>query len=193
MCWMVAIPIAMAAMQGLSSNISGQKAAAAGINQSRMQQAEMLKEMNVTDAKLKMEQRDLLDSTVAEMTQGNMNKVRNMGTIRAAIGEGNIEGNSMARIERVTEGDYMREQQGLTDNYNRDYAAILGQRYGNREQTVSQINMMKKSEPKLKSKLEMIIDPMALAGSKGAEMYASGAFERSGTGGSKGAGTGGTK
>lgn len=162
MCWMAAVPIAMAAVQGAQSNMQGQQAAAAQIDQSRRQQAEMIKQMNYTETNLKMEQRDLLDSTVQEMTQGNMNRVRNMGTIRAAIGEGNLEGNSMARVMRVTEGDMLREQQGLTDNYQRDYAAILGKRYSNQGNTVSQIKAMQAAEPKLKGKLEMLIDPLGL-------------------------------
>ncbi len=162
MCWMVAIPIAMAAMQGAQSNMQGQQATAAGIEQSRRQSKEMIKQMNYTETNLKMEQRDLLDSTVQEMTSQNMAKVRNMGTIRAAIGEGNIEGNSMDRIMRVTEGDFLREQRGLTDNYQRDYSAILGKRYGNQEQTLSKIKDMQDNEPKLKGKFEMMIDPLGL-------------------------------
>lgn len=162
MCWMAAVPIAMAAVQGAQSNMQGQQAAAAQIDQSRRQQKEMIRQMNYTETNLKMEQRDLLDSTVQEMTQGNMNRVRNMGTIRAAIGEGNLEGNSMDRVLRVTEGDMLREQQGLTDNYQRDYASILGKRYSNNENTVSQIKAMQASEPKLKGKLEMLIDPLGL-------------------------------
>ncbi|WAK44887.1 putative Internal virion protein [Erwinia phage pEa_SNUABM_57] len=166
MCWMVAIPIAMAAAQGLQSNMQGQQAAAAGIDQSRRQQMEMIKQMNYKDANLKLKERDLVDSTVQEMTQQNMNRVRNMGTIRAAIGEGMLEGNSMERVARVTEGDYLREQQGLTDNYHRDYSVILGERIANTEQTVSQINEMQKSEPKLKGRLEMMLDPLGLGMNK---------------------------
>lgn len=181
MCWMVAIPIAMAAAQGLQSSMQGQQAAAAGIDQGRRQQAEMIKQMNYTDANLNMESRDLLDSTVQEMTQQNMNRVRNMGTIRAAIGEGNIEGNSMDRIQRVTEGDFLREQQGLTDNYQRDYSAILGKRYGNQEQTMSKIKDMQANEPKLKGKLEMMLDPLGLGLGKVADLATVGAFGTKGT------------
>lgn len=177
MCWMAAVPIAMMAVQGVSSSISGQKATAAQIKAGRGQQVEMIKQMNYTDANLKLKERDLLDTTVNEMTQQNMNRVRNMGTIRAAIGEGMIEGNSMDRVMRVTEGDYLREQQGLTENYNRDYSVILGDRIANREQTVSQIKHMQKAEPKLRSRLEMALDPLALVTAKGAEAYSAGAFD----------------
>lgn len=166
MCWMAAIPIAMQGTSMLMGGMQANQAKAAQIDQGRRQSWQMIKEMNYNDANLKLESRDLIDSTVQEMTQANMNRVRNMGTIRAAIGEGMLEGNSMERVARVTEGDFLRESQGLTENYQRDYSVILGNRYANRENTVSQINEINKSEPKLKGKLEQIIDPLLLGSAK---------------------------
>ena len=166
MCWMDAIPIAMQGTSMLMGGMQANQAKAAQIDQGRRQSWQMIKEMNYNDANLKLESRDLIDSTVQEMTQANMNRVRNMGTIRAAIGEGMLEGNSMERVARVTEGDFLRESQGLTENYQRDYSVILGNRYANRENTVSQINEINKSEPKLKGKLEQIIDPLLLGSAK---------------------------
>ncbi|QXV76841.1 DNA injection channel protein A [Escherichia phage CarlSpitteler] len=162
MCWMAAIPIAMQGASMVMGGMQGEQAKAAQIDQGRRQSWQMIKEMNYNDANLKLESRDLIDSTVQEMTQANMNRVRNMGTIRAAIGEGMLEGNSMERVARVTEGDFLRESQGLTENYQRDYSVILGKRLANRENTVSQINEINKSEPRLKGKLEQIIDPLGL-------------------------------
>lgn len=162
MCWVAAIPIAMQGASMIMEGMQGEQAKAAQIDQGRRQSMQMLKEMNYNEANLKLESRDLIDSTVQEMTQSNMNRVRNMGTIRAAIGEGMLEGNSMERVARVTEGDFLRESQGLTENYQRDYSVILGKRIANRENTVSQINEINKSEPKLKGKLEQIIDPLGL-------------------------------
>ena len=162
MCWAAAIPIAMQGASMIMGGMQGEQAKAAQIDQGRRQSMQMVKEMNYNEANLKLESRDLIDSTVQEMTQANMNRVRNMGTIRAAIGEGMLEGNSMERVARVTEGDFLRESQGLTENYQRDYSVILGKRLANRENTVSQINEINKSEPKLKGKLEQIIDPLGL-------------------------------
>ena len=166
MCWMAAIPIAMQGTSMLMGGMQANQAKAAQIDQGRRQSWQMIKEMNYNDANLKLEARDLIDSTVQEMTQANMNRVRNMGTVRAAIGEGMLEGNSMERVTRVTEGDFLRESQGLTENYQRDYSVILGKRIANRENTVSQINEINKSEPKLKGKLEQIIDPLLLGSAK---------------------------
>ena len=162
MCWVAAIPIAMQGASMVMGGMQGEQAKAAQIDQGRRQSWQMVKEMNYNEANLKLESRDLIDSTVQEMTQANMNRVRNMGTIRAAIGEGMLEGNSMERVARVTEGDFLRESQGITENYQRDYSVILGKRIANRENTVSQINEINKSEPKLKGKLEQIIDPLGL-------------------------------
>lgn len=177
MCWTAAIPVAMSAAQGLQSNLQNQQASAAAINQSRGQQVEMIKQMNYTDANLKLKERDLVDSTVQELTQHNMNRVRNMGTIRAAIGEGMLEGNSMDRVANVTEGDFLRERQGLTDNYHRDYSVILGERISNQEQTVSQIKQMQKAEPKLKSKRSIILETLAQAAGSAGSVAAAGAFK----------------
>lgn len=162
MCWMAAIPIAMQGVSMVMGGMQGEQAKAAQIDQGRRQSMQMLKEMNYNEANLKLESRDLIDSTVQEMTQANMNRVRNMGTIRAAIGEGMLEGNSMERVQRVTEGDFLRESQGLTENYQRDYSVILGKRLANHENTVSQIKEINNSEPRLKGKLEQIIDPLGL-------------------------------
>lgn len=174
MCWVAAIPIAMQGASMIMGGMQGEQAKAAQIDQGRRQSMQMVKEMNYNEANLKLESRDLIDSTVQEMTQANMNRVRNMGTIRAAIGEGMLEGNSMERVARVTEGDFLRESQGLTENYQRDYSVILGKRISNRDNTVSQINEINKSEPRLKGKLEQIIDPLGLGMGKLAGIAAAG-------------------
>lgn len=177
MCWDAAIPIALQGTSMLMGGMQANQAKAAQIDQGRRQSWQMIKEMNYNDANLKLESRDLLDSTVQDLTQANMNRVRNMGTVRAAIGEGMLEGNSMERVARVTEGDFLRESQGLTENYQRDYSVILGKRYANRENTVSQINEINKSEPKLKSKKSILLDALVAAGAAAGAAAASGAFD----------------
>src|SRR5699024_2268077 len=176
MCWVTAIPIAMQGSSTIMGGMQGEQAKAAQIDQGRRQSWQMVKEMNYNEANLKLESRDLLDSTVQDLTQANMNRVRNMGTIRAAIGEGTLEGDSMERVARVTEGDFLRESQGITENYQRDYSVILGKRIANRENTVSQINEINKSEPRLKGALEQIIDPLGLGMGKLAGIAGAGGF-----------------
>lgn len=180
MCWVAAIPIALQGTSMLMGGIQAEQAKAAQIDQGRRQSWQMIKEMNYNDANLKLESRDLLDSTVQDLTQANMNRVRNMGTIRAAIGEGMLEGNSMERVARVTEGDFLRESQGITENYHRDYSVILGKRIANRENTVSQINEINKSEPKRKGNLAQIIDPLLLGSAKMIDVATSGSSKKGG-------------
>ncbi|AXG66393.1 putative tail protein [Dickeya phage vB_DsoP_JA10] len=162
MCWMVAIPIAMAAMQGASSNMQGNAATAANNDMLRKQAIQQVKQMNYTDANLKMQQADEADDLRMQKTQNNMQQIRNMGTLVAAIGESGMEGNTMKRLQRVTEGDYVREAQGLNDNYERDYAKIFGDRVSNIENTKNTITNLQKQESRVKGVFEQVIDPLGL-------------------------------
>lgn len=170
MCWPIAIPIAMAGMQMLQGQQAGAASASAQVDQSRRQSRQMIKEMNWKNADLDMKAKDQLDTASQELTTANMAKVQNMGMVRAAIGESGMEGNSMNRLNRVTEGDMIREMNSVTDNYKRDYAAIFAQQIGARETTISQIEAMQANEPKRKGKLEAIADPLGLGLGKVANM-----------------------
>ncbi len=162
MCWMVAIPIAMAAMQGASSNMQGNAATAANNDMLRQQAIQQVKQMNYTDANLKMQQADEADDLRLQKTQNNMQQIRNMGTLVAAIGESGMEGNTMKRLQQVTQGDYVRQAQGLNDNYERDYAKIFGDRVSNIENTKNTITNLQKQEGRVKGVFEQVIDPLGL-------------------------------
>lgn len=181
MCWMAAIPIAMAGAQALSSQNSANQATAAQITAMRLQSREQLRQMNIQNADLSLQQRGILEEAQDELTAQNMQKVQAMGSIRAAIGESNLEGRSMERVQRVTEGDFIREANKVTDNYKRDYAAIFQQKVGLYESTVSQIKASNRSEPKQRSKLQNILDPLAVMGSSAASQYAAGGFDSKST------------
>ncbi|UUG66320.1 internal virion protein B [Pectobacterium phage vB_PcaP_P15_PC2B6] len=169
MCWMVAIPIAMAAMQMVSSGQQANQAAASANDQSRRQALQMVKELNWKDADAQMQQQDTLDAAANQLTQNNMTNVQNMGMIRATLGESMLTGNSMNRIANVTEGDMIRANNAVSDQYTRDYASIFASRVGNRESTISQIEAMKASEAKVKGPLEQIIDPLGIGLGKAAK------------------------
>ena len=145
MCWMVAIPIAMAAAQQVMGNQQKQEAVAGQIDQIRRQKIQMITKMNYDDKDLQLQERQSYQDTVNQLSQNSMQNVRNMGTVRAAMGETMLSGNSFDRIQRVTQGDFIRSQMGLNENY---------------ENTANQVAAMK--EPKLKGKLETIVDPLGL-------------------------------
>lgn len=180
MCWVEAVPIATAGASSLTGSLSEAQQGAGQIDMMRQQQWATIKDMNMKDANLNLESRDLLEKTVQDLTQSNLNRVRNMGTVRAAIGEGNLEGGSMDRVARITEGDFLRQQTGLTDNYKRDYSAIFGQRLSNHEGSIDQIKALKKAEPKRKSGLSVALDTALGVGGAAATIWATGGFDSKG-------------
>ncbi|CAK6596950.1 internal virion protein [Klebsiella phage vB_Kpn_K27PH129C1] len=181
MCWVAAIPIAMMAVQSVSSSRNAAQATGLQNDQMRRQSAQMIKESNIQNANASLEQKQKLEEASADLTAKNLDKVQAMGTIRAAIGEGNLEGASMDRISRIEEGKFIREANAVTDNYRRDYASLFAQQLGNSESTMDQVKSMQKAEGKGKSKLEQVLDPLALMGSQAASAYASGAFDSKST------------
>lgn len=183
MCWMAAIPIAMAGAQAISGQATEANVLGAQINAGRRQAMELLKQTNIQNADLTLQAKSNLEEASAELSTQNMQKVQAMGAIRAAIGESNLEGRSMERIQRVTEGQFVREANMVTENYRRNYQAIFAQQIGAHQSTVSQIKEIYKGEQKGKSKLQQILDPLAVVGGQAASAYASGAFDGKAFGG----------
>lgn len=177
MCWPVAIPIAMAAVSSISGQQQQAKAIASSNDASRRQAIQMVKESNIQNANSRLEQKQLLEDASQELTAQNMQKVQTMGTIRAAIGEGMLEGNSMDRIARIEEGKFIREANVVNDQYRRDYASLFAKQLGNTQSTADQIRMMQKAEGKQKSKLASILDPLSLVAGSTANAYIDGKFD----------------
>lgn len=181
MCWAAAIPIAIAGAQAVSRQSAQAKMIAAQTAAGRRQAIELMKQTNIQNADLSLQARSKLEEASSELTSQNMQKVQAMGSIRAAIGESMLEGSSMDRIKRVTEGQFIREANMVTDNYRRDYQAIFAQQLGGTQSAASQISEIYKGEQKQKSKLQMVLDPLAIMGSSAASAYASGAFDSKST------------
>lgn len=181
MCWIAAIPIAMTAVQAIGQSRSEAKMIGLQNDQMRRQSAQMIKESNIQNANASLEQKQKLEEAAADLTAKNLDKVQAMGTIRAAIGEGNLEGNSMERIGRIEEGKFIREANAVTDNYRRDYASLFAQQLGNSESTIDQVKTLQKAENKGRSKLSQVLDGAAAVGSQAAAAYASGGFDSKGT------------
>lgn len=181
MCWVAAIPIAMTAVQAIGQSRNEAKMIGQQNDQMRRQSAQMIKESNIQNANASLEQKQKLEEATADLTAKNLDKVQAMGTIRAAIGEGNLEGASMERIGRIEEGKFIREANAVTDNYRRDYASLFAQQLGNSESTIDQVKTLQKAEGKGRSKLSQVLDGAAAVGSQAASSYASGAFDSKST------------
>lgn len=181
MCWAAAIPIAIAGAQAVGSQNAQAKMIASQTAAGRRQAFELMRQTNIQNADLSLQARSKLEEASSELTSQNMQKVQAMGSIRAAIGESMLEGASMDRIKRVTEGQFIREANMVTENYRRDYQAIFAQQLGGTQSAASQIDEIYKGEQKQKSKLQMVLDPLAIMGSATASAYASGAFDSKST------------
>lgn len=181
MCWAAAIPIAISGAQAISGQNAQAKMIASQTAAGRRQAMEIMRQTNIQNADLSLQARSRLEEASSELTSQNIQKVQAMGSIRAAIGESMLEGASMDRIKRVTEGQFIREANMVTENYRRDYQAIFAQQLGGTQSAASQISEIYKGEQKQKSKLQMILDPLAIMGSSAASAYASGAFDSKST------------
>lgn len=183
MCWMVAIPIALAAAQSLNSSNQQNKAIAAQANASRSQSLADLKAMNIQNADDNLKARAALDDASNELTGRNMQQVQAMGTLRAAIGESGLEGNSMRRIEMISEGNHIREANSVTDGYKRDYASIFAGQVGRTETTKDAIEARQAGEQKKVSPLMQGIQAGMAAGSAwaGSSMSGGGAASSGGS------------
>lgn len=141
MCEPVSIGLGIMAVAGAVMGAHDKaKAEGAATDAQNRQSIEQLKQMNYADANMKMDQREAAEQAMNDLTTTNLNGIRNQGIVRAAVAESGLEGRSMDRIEREVEGDTVRERAGITENYQRDYASIFGNRIANIQNTKSAID-----------------------------------------------------
>lgn len=131
--------VATMAVLSTTSSVMGArdqaKAQGAAEDARRKGQIEQVKQMRMANADLNLGARDKYDQAQQQLTEINLQSLRNRGLINAAIGESGIAGNSMDRVKRVTQAEADRERIGVMDNYQRDYQAIFANQVGNVENT----------------------------------------------------------
>lgn len=171
MCWAEAIPVALAGAQAIGGQISGAKAAKAQNEAQRIQAINAVRQANWQNADLALQQRDALEVATQELTAKNMEQVQALGTVRSAIGESMLEGNTMKRIETVTKGEYVRNANMVTENYRRDYASMFAQQVGNTESAKAQVNELNRTMRKGKSPLAQALEVAIPVGSAFATGY----------------------
>lgn len=136
MCEPVSIGMAIVAVAGATMSAKSQaKAEGAQEDARRSNQHEQIAAMHRQDADLRLEAQDKNDEARSQLTETNLTALRNRGTIRAAIAESGMEGNTMDRVQRDVENDASREKMAILDNYDRDYATIFQNRVSNVENT----------------------------------------------------------
>lgn len=136
MCEPVSISIAMAGLAASSAAMSaseGAKAKGQMTDNERKQQNEVVKQVNFAENDQKLATVDKQDEARRQLTEVNLQAIRNQGTINAAIGESGLSGNSMDRLKNSVANDASAQRMNITDNYTRDYQAIFANRVGSSE------------------------------------------------------------
>ncbi|WYW04241.1 internal virion protein [Pseudomonas phage vB_PpuP-Kallioja] len=98
---------------------------------------EQVKQTNMANANLNLTAQDRQEEARAQLSEVNMQALKNKGTIRAAIGESMLSGNSMKRIEQSVDNEASQQKMAITDNYKRDYQSIFANQIANVENTKS--------------------------------------------------------
>lgn len=141
MCGPAVIPIAMMAASAVQ-NMMGQKEAAkaqgALIDQQRLQKIQTVRQMNFAATQGQQDYRNVWDSTVSELEDLDMQALKNRTTLAAGVSESGLEGRSIDAVTRSIIGKDLRARSQVTENYERDYASILGNQYSNWEQGKAQ-------------------------------------------------------
>lgn len=139
MCEPVSIMMAVGAVAGLASGAMGakQQAKAEGAQEDarRSNMHEQITAMHRADADMNLETHDKWDEARSQLTETNLTALRNRGTMRAAIGESMMEGQSMDRLQRDVENGASHEKMAILDNYDRDYATLFQNKVSNVENT----------------------------------------------------------
>ncbi len=136
MCGPLVIPMAMLAMSAAaaaSSASEGAKAKGKMTDNERKQQNEIVKQANFAENDQKLATVDKHDEARRQLTEVNLQAIRNQSTINAAIGESGLSGNSMDRLKNSVANDSSAQRMNITDNYTRDYQAIFANRVGSSE------------------------------------------------------------
>lgn len=134
MCEPVSIGMAIVAVAGATMSASeGAKAKGQMTDNERKQQNEVVKQANFAENDQKLATVDKNDEARRQLTEVNLQTIRNQGIINAAIGESGMSGNTMDRLKNSVANDASAEKMNITDNYERDYQAIFANRVGSSE------------------------------------------------------------
>ncbi|MHA4965264.1 virion core protein, T7 gp14 family [Pseudomonas extremorientalis] len=129
----VATMAILAATGAAMSASEGAKAKGQMTDNERKQQNEIVKQANFAENDQKLATVDKQDEARRQLTEVNLQSIRNQGTINAAIGESGLAGNSMERLRNSVANDSSAQAMNITDNYTRDYQAIFANRVGSSE------------------------------------------------------------
>lgn len=134
------------AVAGAASAASGQKDQARQIADAKVQQAkqatETIKQYNYKEAQLQGQDRDNYDNAVRQLTDANINTIRNSGLINAAFSESGVEGRSVDAVVREVAGGDARQADSIRAGYADSRRAIQQDSEVNAMQTTASLGGM---------------------------------------------------
>jgi len=139
----------LAVTSGIMSQKGEMDARGAQIDAQRRQKIEVVRQMNFADAQIKQDYRNLWDNTVSELEDLDMQALKNRTTMAAGISESGMEGRTTDAIMRSVQGTDLKSRARVTENYERDYASILGAQYGAWEQGKASFSGIQESSSKV--------------------------------------------
>lgn len=142
MCEPVSIGLAAAGVAltgGVMAASDKAKAEGAAEDAQRRGAREQVKQMNMANANLQLTAQDQQEEARRQLSEINLQAVRNRGMIRTAIGESGLSGNSVRRIQQSVENEASQAAMSVTDNYKRDYQSLFANQIANTENTKSAI------------------------------------------------------
>lgn len=138
MCEPVSIGLAAVAIVGGAMDAKDKAKGEGNAEDAQRRQAqEQVKQTNMANANLNLTAQDRQEEARAQLTEVNMQALKNRGTINAAIGESGLSGNSMKRISNAVENEASQQRTAINDNYRRDYQSIFTNQIANVENTKS--------------------------------------------------------
>lgn len=105
----------------------------------RKQKLEIIKQTNIQNQDTILQDKQNLIDTMSQMSSNNLQGIKNLGMVRAAVGESMLTGHSMDRVQHSAEAELARANAGLQENYERDYSKLYIQRLQNKQQANAQI------------------------------------------------------
>ncbi|ACR16502.1 internal virion protein B [Vibrio phage 4141] len=119
---------ALGAASGMMDYRNQNKAWAAAETARRKQNIEMVRQANLQDANLMIQDASNFEAIREEMNNATLDNIKAQGAVKLAISESNLEGRTTERVLRDVENVGLKTKGMLNDAYQRDYANIYAQR-----------------------------------------------------------------
>lgn len=174
MCWPVMIGMsAMSAASSIKGSYDTAKMIGQQTDASRRQNAELMKQARWENASTNLDIRSKYEEASNEITNNNLQAIQTQGAIRAAIGEGLLGGNSMDRVQRITDAESIQANAMVNENFKRDYQSMFAGNVARQDSVNSQVKLNQSNEQKGQSKLSQALGVGLAAGSGALQSYAS--------------------